>query len=48
MDGLAGTYEVPTISDYGDILELTGHKGMEGEEDGCMKTVDGATFSECM
>jgi hypothetical protein len=41
-------YETPTVSDYGDLLELTGHKIMEGVEDGCMKTTDGGTCSEVM
>ena len=38
-------FEAPTVRDYGDLLELTGHKGPDGAEDGCGKTVDGAVCS---
>ena len=42
---MTGEYEAPETRDYGDLLELTGHKGMSGAEDGCSKTNDGGVCS---
>ena len=38
-------YETPVIRDYGDLVEITGHKTTTGTEDGCGKTQDGGVCS---
>jgi hypothetical protein len=42
VENLREQYEVPEVTDYGDLMDITGHKGADGAEDGCGKTVDGA------